>query len=93
MLQKLLPAFLLLAIAACQSSPKGYDPPNLRKLGAEEVLERARQKRTLSPYVVFKDSVGSPLSDEYKEKLDKGELAYDYYVDVNDELVELIVRE
>lgn len=93
MLRKLLPAFLLLAIAACQSSPKGYDPPNLRKLRAEEVLERARQKRTLSPYVVFKDSVGSPLSDEYKEKLDKGELAYDYYVDANDELVELIVRE
>lgn len=93
MLRKLLPAFLLLAIAACQSSPKGYDPPHLRKLNAKEVLDRARQQRTLSPYVVFKDSVGSPLSEEYKKKLDKGQLAYDYYVDANDELVELIVRE
>lgn len=93
MLRILLPAFLLLALAACQSSPKGYDPPHLRKLNAEEVLDRARQKRTLSPYVVFKDSVGSPLSEEYKAKLDKGQLAYDYYVDANDHLVELIVRE
>ncbi|NRB53582.1 MAG: hypothetical protein HRU41_38350 [Saprospiraceae bacterium] len=93
MLRIFLPAFFLLVLAACQSSPKTYDPPHLRKLDAEEVLDRARQKRTLSPYVVFKDSVGSPLSEEYKAKLDKGQLAYDYYVDAKGELVELIVRE
>ncbi len=93
MLRKLLPAFLALTMAACQSSPKAYDPPHLRKLNAEEILDRARQKISLSPYVVFKDSAGSPLSEAYKTKLDKGQLAYDYYVDANDELVELIVRE
>lgn len=93
MLRKLLPAFLVLVMAACQSNPKAYDPPNLRKLNAEEILDRARKKISLSPYVVFKDSAGSPLSEEYKAKLDRGLLAYDYYVDANNELVELIVRE
>ncbi|MBX2877768.1 MAG: hypothetical protein KTR30_36950 [Saprospiraceae bacterium] len=92
MLQKYLPAIILLALAGCQSNPKTYEPPDLRKLDAEEVLERARQKRPFSPYVVFKDSLGAPLSDEYREKLDKGQLAYDYYADANDEVIELVVR-
>lgn len=92
MLQKYLPAILLIGLAACQANPKTYDPPHLRKLEADEVLERARQKRSFSPYVVFKDSLGDPLSDEYREKLDKGQLAYDYYANANNEVVELVVR-
>lgn len=93
MLQRYFPAIFLIVLAACQSNPKSYEPPLLRKLSREEVLDRAREKRSFSPYVVFKDSMGLPLSDEYKDKLDKGQLAYDYYADANDEVVELVVRE
>lgn len=92
MLQKYIPLFWLLVLTACQSNPKTYEPPHLRKLEADEILERARQKRSFSPYVVFKDSMGFPLSEEYREKLDRGQLAYDYYANANDEVVELVVR-
>ena len=81
---------VLMLIAACQTNTRHYQPENLRKLSEEEILARAHQKRSFSPYAVFKDSLGLPLSDEYKEKLDRGELTYDYYANAKNEVMELI---
>ena len=95
MLQRNLLALFVLAmilIVACQTNTRHYQPENLRKLSHEEVLARARQKLSFSPYAVFKDSLGLPLSAEYKEKLDRGELTYDYYANALNEVVELVVR-
>lgn len=95
MLQRNLLAFFVLAMilmVACQTNTRHYQPEDLRKLSEEEILARARQKLSFSPYAVFKDSLGLPLSDEYKEKLDRGELTYDYYANAQNEVVELVVR-
>ncbi len=95
MLQRNLLALFVLAmvlIVACQTNTRHYQPEDLRKLSGEEILARARQKHNFSPYAVFKDSLGLPLSDEYKEKLDRGELTYDYYANAQNEVVELVVR-
>lgn len=83
---------VLMLIAACQTNTRHYQPENLRKLSEEEILARAHQKQSFSPYAVFKDSLGLPLSDEYKEKLDRGELTYDYYANAKNEVMELVVR-
>lgn len=92
MVGRLLSILFLMFVIACQSNPPAYQPPNLRKLGREEIIARAQQKLTFSPYAVFKDSLGNPLSDEYREKLDKGQLTYDYYANEENEVLELIVR-
>ncbi|MCO6477290.1 MAG: hypothetical protein J5I94_11745 [Phaeodactylibacter sp.] len=69
-----------------------YRPDNLTRLSYEQMIGRAFQKQQLSPYVVFKDSLGNPLPDKQRALLNRGELFTDQYVNENNEVVEVVAR-
>ncbi len=81
---------LLLLLSACGSDE--YRPPHLHQLDREEILARAFRKEQRSPYVVFRDSTGQPLSDTLKDELNKGQLQLDQYADKSGEVKEIVVR-
>lgn len=87
-----IPSILFLLSFLLWQCQNAGDPSRLRPLTPEEVVERARNRQPLSPYVVFKDSAGNPLDEAGKEKINAGVWATDQYVNAEGEVVELVAR-
>ncbi|MBP9925491.1 MAG: hypothetical protein KBF45_05830, partial [Cyclobacteriaceae bacterium] len=80
--------FGLIPSISCYS--QGYLPPGLRKLDETERLEFVKKGIYPTKDTFFKDSNGKII--ENRKSLDMTEISFDYYVDIDNKIIECIVR-
>jgi hypothetical protein len=92
-LKHLILGLLTIVIFSCNNSEK-YKPNGLRKVSQSELLEYAEKKQTYNyDEVVYKNESGMEISlDSLKKFPDSIEWTVDLYVNEDNELKELIVR-
>lgn len=84
---------LLLSIIACENK-NHYEPEGLRKLRDTEIIDRAISGNSNLDIekIVYKDSLGKNIPREDLSKLDQDKFHGDYYVNANNEVVEVVIR-
>lgn len=91
MKQLLIFIILISSIAACNNGDR-YEPKGLTKLSDSEIVERIVAKTLTFKNTVIKDSVGNAIPKEEAQKIDNDKFYGEYYVNTEDEVVEVVVR-
>ena len=73
----------VLTLAAC------FGKHNLRKLSTDEVVERLKNRKIDQFKLVYKDSLGNNLSEEFSKSFNQGKMIREFYVDTEDKIVEV----
>ncbi|MDJ1466900.1 hypothetical protein QNI19_25120 [Cytophagaceae bacterium DM2B3-1] len=84
-------SFFLLTLSSCKTAER-HKSDNLRKLSDKEILEHAKARNYVTDKTIFTDSLGTIKSRESVQKESSDEVFGDFYVNVKDEIVKVVLR-